>query len=100
MTLALELLKVALLLAGCFFVLVSAVGLVRMNGFAARMQAAGKAAAMGLGLLLAAVAVDAAEWTVALKGLLAMTLLFLTLPIASHALMRTWWRQHGGGSHE
>jgi len=100
MTLAIELLKAALLLAGCFFVLVSAVGLVRMHGFPARMQAAGKAAALGLGLLLAAVAVDAADWYVALKGLLAMTLLFLTLPIASHALMRTWWRQHGGGSGE
>ena len=87
MTLALELLKAGLLLAGCFFVLVSAVGLVRMDSFPARMQAAGKAAAMGLGLLLAAVAVDAADWTVAVKGLLAMTLLFLTLPIASHALM-------------
>ncbi len=100
MTLALELLKAGLLLAGCFFVLVSAVGLVRMDSFPARMQAAGKAAAMGLGLLLAAVAVDAADWTVAVKGLLAMTLLFLTLPIASHALMRTWWRQHGGGAQE
>jgi multicomponent Na+:H+ antiporter subunit G len=99
MSLAIELLKALLLVAGCFFVLVSAVGLVRMDGFPARMQAAGKAAAMGLGLLLTAVAVDAADWVVAFKGLLAMGLLFLTLPIASHALMRTWWRQDGGGSH-
>lgn len=98
MTLVIEWLKTVLLLAGCFFVLVSAVGLVRMDGFPARMQAAGKAAALGLGLLLAAIAVDAADWGVALKALLAMTLLFLTLPIASHALMRTWWRQHGGGA--
>lgn len=97
MILALEILKDLLLLAGAFFILVSAVGLVRMSGFPARMQAAGKAAAMGLGLLLAAVALDAGTWVVAVKGLAAMVLLFLTLPIASHALMRTWWRQETGG---
>ena len=97
MILALEILKDLLLLAGAFFILVSAVGLVRMSGFPARMQAAGKAAAMGLGLLLGAVALDAGTWVVAVKGLAAMVLLFLTLPIASHALMRTWWRQETGG---
>ena len=97
MTLALEILKDLLLLAGAFFVLVSAIGLARMGGFPARMQAGGKAAAMGLGLLLAAVALDAGTWVVALKGLAAMVLLFLTLPIASHALMRTWWREETGG---
>lgn len=100
MTLALEILKDLLLLTGAFFVLVSTIGLVRMGSFPARMQAAGKAAAMGLGLLLAAVAVDAGTWVVAAKGLAAMALLFLTLPIASHALMRTWWRQETGGGDE
>lgn len=98
MSLALEILKDLLLMAGAFFVLVSAIGIARMSGFAARMQCGGKAAAMGLGLLLAAVALDAGSWIVAAKGLVAMALLFLTLPIASHALMRTWWRQETGGS--
>ncbi len=92
MSLAIEILKGVFLLTGCFFVLVSAVGLVRFKAFPERMQAGGKAAAMGLGLLLAGEVVDAATWEVALKGLAAMLLLFLTLPIASHALMRTWWR--------
>jgi multicomponent Na+:H+ antiporter subunit G len=92
MSLVTEVLKGMLLLAGCFFVLVSAIGMVRFNAFPVRMQAGGKAAAMGLGLLLAGEVVDAASWEVALKGVAAMVLLFLTLPIASHALMRTWWR--------
>lgn len=92
MSLVIEVLKGGLLLLGCFFVLVSAIGLVRFAEFPVRMQAGGKAAAMGLGLLLAGEVVDAATWEVALKGLAAMLLLFLTLPIASHALMRTWWR--------
>jgi len=92
MSLVIEIVKGFLLLAGCFFVLVSAIGLVRFHAFPVRMQAGGKAAAMGLGLLLAGEVVDAASWEVALKGIAAMFLLFLTLPIASHALMRTWWR--------
>jgi len=92
MDLAIEWTKSLLLVVGCFFVLVSAIGLVRMKSFPERMQAGGKAAAMGLGLLLAGEVLDAGSWAVALKGLAAMALLFFTLPIASHALMRTWWR--------
>jgi multicomponent Na+:H+ antiporter subunit G len=92
MSLTIELLKGVLLFLGCLFVLISAIGVVRFRTFPERMQAGGKAAAMGLGLLLAGEVVDAASWVVALKGVTAMVLLFLTLPIASHALMRTWWR--------
>jgi multicomponent Na+:H+ antiporter subunit G len=92
MTQTIEILKGLLLLSGCFFILVSAIGVVRLKAFPERMQAGGKAAAMGLGLLLAGEVVNAATWEVACKGLAAMILLFLTLPIASHALMRTWWR--------
>jgi len=93
MTQTIEILKAVLLLSGCFFILVSAIGIVRLGAFPERMQAGGKAAAMGLGLLLAGEVLDAASWEVAIKGLIAMILLFLTLPIASHALMRTWWRR-------
>jgi monovalent cation/proton antiporter MnhG/PhaG subunit len=94
MSQTIEIVKGLLLISGCFFILVSAIGLVRFNSFPERMQAAGKAAAMGLGLMLTGEVVDAANWEVALKGLAALALLFLTLPIASHALMRTWWREH------
>lgn len=88
----LDILKSLMLTGGCFFILVSAIGLARMRTFPERMQAGGKAAAMGLGLLLAGEVLDAGSWLVAVKGLAAMLLLFLTLPIASHALMRAWWR--------
>ena len=94
MSQTLEILKGLLLISGCFFILISAIGIVRFKSFPERMQAAGKASAMGLGLLLAGEVLDAATWEVALKGLAAMVLLFLTLPIASHALMRTWWREN------
>jgi multicomponent Na+:H+ antiporter subunit G len=92
MSLMIEILKGVLLFVGCLFVLISAIGMFRFKSFPVRMQAGGKAAAMGLGLLLAAEVLDGGSWEVALKGLAAMVLLFLTMPIASHALMRTWWR--------
>jgi multicomponent Na+:H+ antiporter subunit G len=95
MELTREIVQSIFLVTGCAFVLVSAIGLARMRTFPERMHAGGKAGALGLGLLLAGEVVDAGSWQVALKGVLALVLLFLTFPIASHALMRTWWREHG-----
>lgn len=93
MSVTIEIVKGFFLISGCFFILISAIGIVRLKSFPERMQAVGKAAAMGLGLMLAGEVVDSANWQVALKGLAALILLFLTLPIASHALIRTWWRE-------
>jgi multicomponent Na+:H+ antiporter subunit G len=78
----------ALIVAGAFFVLVAAIGVVRLPDLFMRMHAATKAGALGTGLLLLSVAFIHGEWHVTLRVIAAITFLFLTAPVAAHAIGR------------
>lgn len=83
-----ELVAGILVLAGAFFVLVSAIGVLRLPDVFMRMHAATKAGTLGAGLVLFAAAVFFLEITVTVKGVVVFAFLLLTAPVAAHVLGR------------
>jgi multicomponent Na+:H+ antiporter subunit G len=76
----------ALVLAGCFFTIVGAVGLVRMPDVYTRMHAASVTDTLGVGLLLLGFMLHAGWSLVLLKLAFLFLLFFLVSPVATHAL--------------
>jgi len=90
MNLLLETLLAALLLAGCIFTLLGAVGLVKLSDFFRRIHAPAKASTLGVGCILLA---SIGYHTVYGAGfhpreLLITVFLFLTAPISAHLMSR------------
>jgi len=79
----------ASLIIGGTFVLVAAVGIVRLPDLLMRMHAATKAGTLGAGLLLVAVALTVPGEGVAVKAIATIVFLLLTAPIASHVIARS-----------
>ena len=84
-----EMLSWLLLAAGAFFVLVGAIGLLRMPDLYTRMHAASVAESMGALLILLGLMLQAG-WSLAVFKLLAILLFLLfTSPTAAYALINT-----------
>ncbi|WP_404425428.1 monovalent cation/H(+) antiporter subunit G [Nibricoccus sp. IMCC34717] len=82
-----------LLIAGAAFVLIAAIGVLRLPDTLFCMHAATKAGAFGVTLLLmAGVALDP-SWGLALKSCLAVVFFYLTAPTACHLLARAVLRR-------
>jgi multicomponent Na+:H+ antiporter subunit G len=77
-----------LLLAGGFFYVVGAIGLLRMPDLFTRMHAASVCDTFGAGLLLLGMLLQAGVSLVSFKLVVIMMLLFFTGPVATHALAR------------
>lgn len=75
-----------LLLLGALFVLVAAVGLLRLPDLLMRMHAATKAGTLGAGLCLIAVAVAMPDPSVVARALATLIFLLMTAPIAAHVI--------------
>lgn len=76
------------LIAGSFFCLVGALGLIRMPDFYTRMHAASVTDTLGAGLILLGLMVKAGLTLVTAKLIMLGLLIFFTSPAASHALAR------------
>ena len=76
------------LAAGCFFLLVGSVGLVRMPDIFTRMHATSVSDTLGVGFLGIAMIIAAGPGLVAGKLVILLMLLALTGPVTSHALAR------------
>jgi multicomponent Na+:H+ antiporter subunit G len=79
---------VGLLVVGGVFAYLSALGVARMPDLYSRMQAATKSATLGVGCIVAAVAVHFGELGVTNRSLLVIAFLLLTGPIAAHVMGR------------
>lgn len=77
-----------LLLVGAFFVLVAALGLVRMPDVYIRMHAATKAGTLGAMLILGAAAVHGADLGITARAVAAIAFLLTTAPVAAHLIGR------------
>jgi multicomponent Na+:H+ antiporter subunit G len=84
--LAVNLLSWGFILSGSFFVLVGAIGLVRMPDVYTRMHAASVMETLGAGLLIVGLMIQAGLGLVTLKLLFLLALFFFAGPVASHAL--------------
>jgi multicomponent Na+:H+ antiporter subunit G len=85
-----ELSVASALIVGTFFTAVSCLGLLRLPDVFCRMHAAGKAGTLGvcLTILAATVFFWSLDWTVVLRGTLAIWFQLLTTPAATHLLAR------------
>lgn len=78
----------ACLVAGGFFCVVGAIGLLRMPDFFTRMHAASVIETLGAGLILIGLMLQAGLTLVAVKLLMVGLLIFFASPTATHALAR------------
>jgi len=83
---------VLLILVGCGFMLVSAIGIVRLPDVFARMHAAGKASTVGVSALLLAAGLFFYDEFLMLRMLALIALVFATAPIATTAMARAAYR--------
>ena len=81
-----------LILSGCMFCLLAAVGLIRLPDTLIRMHAATKAGTLGAGLILIAVAVFFSDTGIVVRALLALVFLYMTAPVAAHLIGRAAYR--------
>ena len=84
-----EILLYTLVLAGSFFVLVAAIGLLRFRDLYSRMHSTAKATSFGILLLVAGAASYFASWEVALKAVLIILFVYLTAPLAAHSIAKS-----------
>jgi multicomponent Na+:H+ antiporter subunit G len=77
-----------LILAGSFFVVVGALGLLRMPEVFTRMHAASLIDTLGAGFLILGMILQAGFSLVTLKLLILLALFFFTTPVVTHALAR------------
>jgi multicomponent Na+:H+ antiporter subunit G len=85
---AVDLLSWLLLVAGGLACVVGAIGMLRMPDFYTRIHAASVSDAVGAGLVLAGLLLQAGWTLVALKLAVVGLLIFFTSPAATHALAR------------
>ena len=78
----------ALVLAGATLALLAGVGVVRMPDIFTRMQASTKASTLGLGCLLAALAIRHPDVSVVMKALSIGAFMMLTTAVSAHVIAR------------
>ena len=83
-----ELILVLLLVTGTLFMLLSAIGLLRMPDLFTRMHAATKVGTVGVSGIVLAVAVHFEQMKVAAPALLIIVFMLATAPVAAHMIGR------------
>lgn len=81
-----------LILAGGFFNLVAAVGILRMPDVYTRISATAKAGTLGAGVLLAGAAIAFGQLDVIVRALAVLAFIYLTAPVAAHLIGRAAYR--------
>lgn len=82
-----------LAIAGPLFLLLAAIGILRLPDLFCRASATTKAATLGVGCLLAAVALHFGDFEVTMRVLATIAFLLLTAPVAAHMIARAAYRQ-------
>ncbi|MGB3455796.1 MAG: monovalent cation/H(+) antiporter subunit G [Litorimonas sp.] len=89
---ALDVVTVASLLGGLFFVLAGSIGVIRLPDFFTRLHAAGVTDTLGAELILFALILQADSWQVVAKLLLVAFFLFVSTPTSTHAVAHAAYR--------
>lgn len=79
---------IGLMLAGSLLSALAALGVLRFPDVYTRLHAASKAGPLGAGLILLAVGLASADWSIAIRCLLGFLFLVLTSPVSAHLLAR------------
>jgi multicomponent Na+:H+ antiporter subunit G len=83
-----DMISAALLIIGSLFLLLAAIGMIRMPDLLMRIQVATKASTLGVGCMLLAVAVYFHDFGVMIRTLLVISFFFMTAPVAAHMIGR------------
>ena len=83
-----EILISVLLVIGAFFMLVAGLGMLRMPDLFLRMSCSTKAATIGVGTLMFALALFFEDLGVATRALATICFIFLTAPVGAHRIGR------------
>ncbi|MEO1206941.1 MAG: monovalent cation/H(+) antiporter subunit G [Pseudomonadota bacterium] len=83
---AVEIISWVFILGGSFFVLVGALGFIRMPDVYTRMHAASVIETLGAGMLITGMLIQAPNMIVAFKLIIVAALFFFFGPVASHAI--------------
>lgn len=84
-----ELIIILLSAIGALFILLAAIGIVRMPDFYLRVSVTTKAATLGIGLILIGAAVYFSEVSVTSRVVAIIFFLLLTAPVGAHMIGRT-----------
>ncbi len=79
-----------LILAGSFFILVAAIGIVRFDNLYSRLHAGTKAPSFGIFLIALGVSIFFNDPVVYIKGLFIVLFIYLTAPLAAHAIIKSF----------
>lgn len=85
---AIDVLALALIVAGGFFLLVGSLGIVRLPDFYTRIHAAAKGDTLGAMLVMFGLAVHEGMTLTAVKLLIVVAFVVLTNPVGAHALVK------------
>jgi len=83
-----DILVVIFLMTGAFFMLIAAIGIIRLPDLPTRMHASTKAGAMGAILIMGGVVFSFLEWLAFARGMAIVFFIILTAPIAAHVIGR------------
>lgn len=78
-----------LMLIGTGFLLLAAIGIVRMPDLYMRMQTATKAATLGVGFMIMSLGIYFGDSAITIRVLLVIAFLFITAPVAAHVIGRS-----------
>ncbi|MXX69174.1 MAG: monovalent cation/H(+) antiporter subunit G [Gemmatimonadales bacterium] len=82
----LEIVSSVLVIAGAIFAVIGGIGIVRLPDFFSRIHGAGITDTLGAGLILTGLMFLSPDWTVTVKLVAILVLLWITSPTATHAL--------------
>ena len=82
----LEIVSSVLVIAGAIFAVIGGIGIVRLPDFFSRIHGAGITDTLGAGLILTGLMFLSPDWTVRVKLVAILVLLWITSPTATHAL--------------
>ncbi len=84
-----EYIVMALVILGTFFILVAAIGLLRLPNLMTRIHAATKATSFGLLLILIGLGLHFGTWQIIVKSILLVAFIYLTAPLAASVIAKT-----------
>lgn len=83
-----EIISAVVIIVGVLFVVIGAVGLLRLPDFYIRISAITKAATVGVACIMIGVALNYNEISIAIKAFAVVLFLLITSPIAAHIIGR------------
>lgn len=78
------------MITGSLFIFVAGLGIIRFKDLFSRLHATSKATSFGLMLIIIGTALFFSHWLVWLKALLVITFVYLTSPLSSHSIAKSY----------